>query len=140
MKRTCGFCLLALAFGFFCLGGVLEKDASAADQNPCAEDIAKFCTNSAPGPAGMAALMECFETHEKELSAPCRDFEAKMGGARMERSEAINDKRLFRERCLGDMTKFCSDSTPTQGAMLNCLNDHEGELSDPCRQSLRELR
>jgi hypothetical protein len=140
MKQTRGFYLMTLAACLLCLGGVLGMDASAANQNPCSEDVARFCGNIPPGPAGMIALMDCLEEHEKELSDACRDFEAGMGGRRMERSEAIREKRQFRQSCIGDMAKFCNDVSPMQGGMMKCLSEHENELSAPCSQSIKAMR
>jgi hypothetical protein len=139
MKKIKGFYLMTLAAGLLCFGWPLGIDASAADQNPCSGDMARFCANTPPGAAGWVALMECLEKHEKELSDACRDFEAKMGGPRMERSEAVREKRQFRQSCLGDMAKFCNDAGPTQGAMMKCLNEHENELSIPCSQSIKAM-
>jgi len=59
-------------------------DASAANLNPCSEDVAEFCGEIAPGPAGMVALMDCLEAHEKELSDACRDLDAGMDKPRLE--------------------------------------------------------
>lgn len=140
MKQLRFFCLLTLAVGLFGLGWALEMEAAAANQNPCSEDVAQFCPNIVPGPAGMITLMDCLEKHEKELSAACRDFEAGMGGTRMERSEAMREKREFRERCIGDMARFCQNANPMHGGMMNCLDGHAAELSEPCRQSIKAMK
>ena len=133
------FYLMTLAAGIICFGWLFVIDVSAADQNPCSKDIARFCSNIPPGPAGMIALMECLEKHEKELSDACRDFEAGMGGPRMEKSEAIREKREFRQKCMGDMVKYCKDTSPTQGRMIKCLKEHESELTAPCSQSMKAM-
>ena len=140
MKQTRLFCMLTLAAGLLGFGWVFGIDASAANQNPCSEDVARFCGNIAPGPAGMITLMDCLEEHEKELSGACRDFEAGMGGRRMERSEAVKEKRQFRQSCIGDMARLCSNASPTQGGMMKCLSEHENELSAPCSQSIKAMR
>ena len=142
MKEIKSLCLMGLIAGLLWLGGSLGTEASAAGPNPCSGDIDKFCSGSVirPGPAGMAALMECLEEHEKELSEDCRDFEAGMGGARMERSEAMRAKRQFRQTCMDEMARLCKDASPTQGGMMQCLTEHEGALSTPCSQSLKALR
>lgn len=140
MKQTRRFCLMTLVAVLLCCGWEFGIDASAANQNPCSEDVARFCANIPPGPAGMIALMDCLEEHEKELSDACRDLEARMGGPRMERSEAVRGKRQFRQSCIGDMAGLCNDASPTQGGMMKCLNEHENELSAPCSQSIKAMR
>lgn len=139
MEQIKGFYLMTLAVGLLCFGWSFGIDASAANKNPCSEDVAKFCANIPPGPTGMIALMDCLEEHEKELSDTCREFEAGMGGPRMERSEAVREKRQFRQSCIGDMARFCDNASPTQGGMMKCLNEHENELSTPCSQSIKSM-
>lgn len=139
MKKIEGFYLTALIACFLCIGGLIAIDASAADKNPCSGDIARFCPGILPGPAGMAALMECLEKHEKELSDACRDFEEGMGGPRIEKIEAIREKQEFRQKCSGDMFRFCKDTSPTKGRMMKCLKAHESELSAPCSQSIKAM-
>jgi hypothetical protein len=140
MKQSSSFYVLILAVGLFILGGAFAGDACAANENPCSADVARFCGNIAPGPAGMITLMDCLEEHEKELSTQCRDFEATMGGPRTERRESVREKKEFRDRCIGDMAKFCQDASPTQGGMMKCLDEHENALSDPCRQSIKAMK
>lgn len=141
MKLTGSFYRMVLACSLLCFGWISGMDASAADQNPCSKDVAKFCGNiAAPGPAGMIAVMDCLEEHEKELSAACRDFEAGMGGSRVEKSEAVRAKRQFRQNCMSDMARFCQNAGPMQGGMMKCLSEHENELSAPCNQSIKTMR
>ena len=140
MKITRKFYMIILFFGYLCFGWPFGTDAFAAGPNPCSEDAARFCTNVSPGPAGMIALMECLEWHEKELSAACRDFEAGMGGPRTERSESLREKRQFRQSCMADMARYCESAGPMQGGMMKCLSEHENELSAPCSQSIKAMR
>jgi len=140
MKKMKGLCAVVLVAGLGCgWGWQSGTEAFAAAQNPCAEDMARLCADVPSGPEGMIARMECLEAHENELSDACRSFEATMGGRRMERSEELRQKREFRQNCVGDMTAFCQEAAPTSGGMIGCLNDHENELTAPCRQSLQAL-
>jgi len=139
MKQIKDFYLITLLAGFLCFGLLFVTGASAVDKNPCSGDIARFCPGILPGPAGMVALMECLEKHEKELSDACRDFEEGMGGPRIEKIEAIREKKEFRQKCSGDMFRFCKDTSPTKGRMMQCLKAHESELSAPCSQSIKAM-
>ncbi len=129
MKRIGGFFIAALVAGFLFPGLPTGTDASAAARNACSDDIATFCKNIEPG---WINLMDCLEKHESNLSAACREFEAKMGGARVEREERAREKRMFRQVCRADVDKYCKDAVPRQGGIVKCLNDHERELSEPC--------
>lgn len=140
MKKMGSGYQLILAAGLLCLGLTFGTAAAAAGPNPCSEDAARFCGNVESGPAGMIALMECLEWHEKELSAACRNFEAGMGGPRTERSESLREKRQFRQNCMADMARYCQNASPMQGGMMKCLGEHESELSAPCSQSIKAMR
>jgi hypothetical protein len=94
MKQINRFCPAILVAGLLCLGLMFGTNASAADKNPCSEDIAKFCKDVKPD---IRSIMDCLEEHENKLSDACKDFEATMGGSRVEsREKQGNTKRSFR--------------------------------------------
>jgi hypothetical protein len=133
MKKTT---IMILAAGLLFTGLILGTAAFAADKNACSEDIAKFCQNIEPG---MIALMDCLERHENELTAACKAYEATLEKGKAERREMVKEKIRFRQACLNDMTKFCSDANPTQGGLIKCLNDHEKEISAACSESIKMM-
>ena len=118
------------------LGLIFGAYASAADKDACSEDIAKFCQNIEPG---MIALMDCLEKHENELTSGCKAYEAKMEKGKAERREIVQERMRFRQACMNDMSKFCSDANPMQGGMIKCLNDHGKEISASCSASIKML-
>ena len=125
-----------LAAGLLCVGLMFGPVASAADKNACSDDIVKFCQNIKPG---AVALMECLETHESELSGACKEYEATLGGKRVEKREQVREMAQFRQVCRSDMGKFCNEASPTQGGMLTCLKDHEKDISVPCSESMKRI-
>ncbi|MHB8772338.1 MAG: cysteine rich repeat-containing protein [Syntrophales bacterium] len=125
-----------MASGLLCAGLIVAADASAADKTACSEDVARFCQNIKPG---MFALMDCLEKNEGKLTSACKEYEATLLGTRVERSEKVREKRMFRQDCRNDMAKFCNDANPLRGGMLQCLNDHKKELSSSCSQRLNEI-
>jgi hypothetical protein len=136
MKSNLKLYLTVIAVGFLCFGPTFGVIVFAADQNPCSEDIVKFCKNIEPG---MTALMNCLEKHENELSNGCQAFEAKMLGVRVEKAEQVRERAKFRQACMSDMAKFCNDADPIKGGMLTCLKEHENDLSTACNESMRAL-
>ena len=42
--------------------------------------------------------------------------------------------------CAEEIAKFCKDVRPGGGLILNCLNEHEKELSVSCREKLEESK
>ncbi len=136
MKQMKRVTLAIMAAGLLCAGLIPGTDASAADRNACSADIAKFCQGIKPG---ALPLMECLEKHENELSSACKEFEATMGGRGAERGEKTREKINFRQACLSDMNKFCSNANPTQGGMLKCLNDNKKKVSAACNKSIKAM-
>ena len=136
MKQTKTVSLAFMAVALLCLGLISGAHASAADRNSCSEDIAKFCQGIEPG---MVALMDCLEKHEKELTAACKAHEMTMERGKAERREMVRERMKFRQACMNDMAKFCTDANPTQGGMLKCLTDHEKEISASCSASIKMM-
>jgi hypothetical protein len=136
MKRHNGLCqpMLAVALFIIIIGMMFGPAAFAADQNPCAEDIAKFCKNIKPG---QAALMECLEEHEAQLSDACKAYETKMEGPRAESKEAVSQQARIRQACKNDVARFCSDVTSGSGGISACLKKHGIELSSPCADAMK---
>jgi hypothetical protein len=112
-------------------------DAFAADQNPCSEDIAKFCKDVKPG---WGATMDCLERHESQLSDACKDYEAKMEKPRMESREVAGQQMRVRQACRDDVAKFCNDVTSGSVGIATCLKEHANELSMPCRDAMKAAR
>jgi hypothetical protein len=137
MKKIYRLCLASLLAGLFFLGPVFPVCVSAAEKNPCAEDIAKFCKSIEPG---TNAMMDCLEAHEGELSDACKDYEAKMGGGRVEMKEAVREEKRFNQTCKDDIAKFCKGVNPGQGGLARCMQEHVNELSAPCRESVKAIK
>ncbi len=119
----------------FCLYLLCAAHVFAADENPCAEYIAKFCNDVEPGGT---ATMECLEKHEGELSLACKAYEAKIGGKKVEMREEVREKMLARRACKADVAKFCGDVAPKVGGIEECLNSHMDELSRQCSERLKQ--
>jgi hypothetical protein len=137
MKQINRFYLATLVAGLFFLGLMFGSNASAADKNPCSEDIAKFCKDAK---SDRRSIMECLEEHENELSDACKDYEATMGGSRVESREKTRHYKAFLQACKGDVSKFCKDVNPANGGIEKCLNEHQNELSTPCSESMKTVK
>jgi hypothetical protein len=107
----------------------------AADQNPCAEDMAKFCKDVKPG----TPLLQCLEEHENQLSEPCKAYEAQMERPRGESREVVRQQMRIRQACLGDIEKFCNEPKPG-GSITACLGGHMSDLSGPCGDALKAAK
>lgn len=90
--------------------------------HPCKADVEKFCKDV---PSGGGKINACMNEHENELSQSCKD-------KRVERKAKM---AAAKKACEPDIQKFCKDVKPGQGAVQQCLQGHETELSQACRDA-----
>jgi hypothetical protein len=57
-----------------------------------------------------------------------------MGGKRVELREQIRERVKFRNACRNDVIKLCADAKPGKDSVMQCLTEHEKELSVPCAE------
>ncbi len=137
MKQIHAFCLAILVAGLFLPGLPYGGSADAAEKNPCADEIAKFCSNTKPG---TRAMIDCLEMHESELSDACKAYEEKIGGPRAEMREEVRQEKMLRQSCPAEIDKFCKNAGYGPEGLAACLNQHLGELSAPCEKSIKAYK
>ena len=89
----------------------------------CKADIAALCPNLKPGPGEHRAVAECLASQQDKLSAPCKAYLDEMK-ARMEAAK---------EACQPDVDKFCAGVPVGGGRIMQCLKQHQSELSEACK-------
>ncbi len=137
MKQIHPYYLAILVAGLFLLGLPHGGSVNAAEKNPCADDIAKFCSSVKPG---TRAMIDCLEVHESELSDACKAYEEKMGGPRAEMREEVRQEKMLRQACPTEIDKFCRNAGFGPGGLAACLNEHMSELSAPCGNSVKAVK
>lgn len=103
-----------------------KKEFEAA----CKEDTDKLCKGAEPG----RGLKKCLREHKDELSETCRGF------IKEKRKERRELKEALQEACGKDKDQLCKDVEPGGGGIKRCLKEHEGELSDSCKQFMKAKR
>ncbi len=103
----------------------LSMRASSAEE-PCAEDITRFCKDSSPDEGNVAL---CLKQHENELSSLCRD----MLQAAQKRIDEV------KRACAMDIEKLCKGIEPGRGRIAECLNRHASELTPACAEQMKWL-
>jgi hypothetical protein len=136
MKRNEKIYPVVVASVLFIVALMAGTSVSAAEPNPCTEDIAKYCKDVKPG---QMALLECLEKHEAQLSDACKAYEAKMERPRVESREVVMQQKKVRQACREDVVKFCSGSPSVKGGISACLKEHGNELSGPCKEALKAV-
>lgn len=114
------------------LAGIICLTVTAgvsAEQNakPCAGDAAKLCPDV---PQGEGRVAHCLKQHANELSPACKE-------KLVEIKEKVQD---FKQACEADANKHCKDTKPGGGRILQCLKQHEGELSPACKEQMEQPR
>lgn len=104
-----------------------DQGGEQREHRACAEDIKKFCSNVQPGEG---RIIECLNKNENELSSGCK-------------AEVENRKQRFeadKKACEGDVKQFCNDVQPGGGRIINCLKQHENELSPSCKNAFAQKK
>lgn len=94
---------------------------------PCADDVARLCKDVQPGQGRVA---KCLKEHKDELSPACKEHIA------MARKKVKGAK----DACKEDAQKLCKDTQPGGGRIVQCLKQHESELSHACREKMESPR
>lgn len=90
--------------------------------HPCQADVDTFCKDVE---RGSGKLNVCMKEHENDLSQSCKD----------KRAEKKAKIEAAKKACEPDVAKFCKDVKSGEGAVKQCLQSHETELSQVCRDT-----
>ena len=100
----------------------VTEPASTPSVHPCKADVEKFCKDVKRGGGKLNA---CMKEHESELSQACTD----------KRAEKKAKMAAAKKACEPDVAKFCKDVKPGDGAVKQCLQSHESELAQECKDT-----
>lgn len=107
--------------------GKLSKRFSALEK-ACSNDITQFCSNINPGQGRIAA---CLNSVQDQLSMGCKDA---WTSAKADVSKQIDKLDVaFRKNCGNDVQKYCSETPQGKGRILSCLDSHDADLSNTCK-------
>ncbi len=91
----------------------------------CRADAQKFCAQAT---GGSSKIMDCLIDHQKEISDGCYDF----------LKARLNQQRGGMDACKADASQFCKGVEPGGGRIVNCLIDHQKDISDGCYDLLKK--
>lgn len=97
----------------------------------CKPDAEKFCKDVKPGGGRVVA---CLKQHKSELSAECK---AAGGKVHEERAERREQGREAMAACKPDAQKLCAGVKPGGGRIIECLKQHQADLSASCAGELK---
>jgi hypothetical protein len=127
--------------------GITNSGSSNPDiQSGCKADLQKFCAQSNGNKS-----MDCLLDHQQEVTDACYDAMKKQLSSNPgpdDQNDAGPDNRpppgpdnrpaapKGAQACKQDVKKFCSNVQPGGGRIVNCLLDHQDDISDGCYDTL----
>ncbi len=98
----------------------------------CEADIKQYCSQVTPGEG---RLLHCAAAHEDKLSGQCSYALYRAASLLEQLSAAIV---YVATECKADIEKFCSDVQAGEGRILSCLDANQAEVSDGCKQAVKD--
>lgn len=114
------------------LGGLsVPRDQRARQiaEVKCDAEVQQYCPDSLSGEDRRRCVMQRF----KRFAPPCQQIMQQ----RLVRWKEADGYKLS---CAVDVKRFCRTVPPGDGRILQCLQEHEQDLSDGCYQSLPKGR
>jgi hypothetical protein len=105
------------------LSTALLVSAGATAADPCKDDVQKLCQGVQPGGG---RIIRCLDEHAEQVSAPCKD--------NMQERRFEDDS--VRNSCGTDFQTLCPGIKAGGGRIMECLHDHEAQLSPACKEAI----
>lgn len=114
------------------LGGLsVPRDRRAKEiaEVKCEAEVQQYCPDSLEG----EDRRRCVVQRLKRLDAPCQQIV-------QQRLVRWREAEGYKHACIEDMKRVCPTVQPGDGRILQCLQEHEQDLSEGCYQSLPKGR
>jgi hypothetical protein len=133
MKRTI-ICLMVLIMMIIFTGTVFaQKGLVETVAEGCKKEIETYCSKVT---FGEGRILACLYAHNDKLSGRC-EYALYDAAAQLER--AIAALTYVANECKDDLKAHCSSVKPGEGRLLNCLEKHEKDVSDRCKQAFKDV-
>jgi hypothetical protein len=119
--------LQAVLSVLFVMSFMIVASVYAAEENPCKQDMDKFCKNIEPGDG---RILRCLTLSEDKLTPACK-------------KQLVNIKKSVDEvqkACADDYAIFCSSLLPGQGRIAECLEKNQQIITPKCKAVLKEVK
>jgi len=133
MKRTL---IVLMALGIMSLlltNAVTGENLVQTVTEGCKVELEKYCKNVTPGEGRVLA---CLYAYGDKLSPKC-EYALYDAAAQLER--AVAALSYVANECDEDLDKYCSAVAPGEGRLLNCLNKKSKQLTNRCKQALKDV-
>ncbi len=124
----------SLVLGALLFAGQARAADTLADsvKKACHKELTTFCKGV---PAGEGRILACLYAFQDKVSDKCVYA---VYDAAQQLEQAVAALKYAATECKGDLQKFCADVKPGQGRGLACLNKHDKDVSQPCKDALKQ--
>lgn len=98
----------------------------------CADDLEQYCSQVTPGDG---RLLYCVAAHGDKISGQCQYALYEAAVVLADAADAIV---YIAESCDTEIDVLCGDVIVGEGRLLACLEEHEAELGESCRNAVTE--
>ena len=111
-----------------------RADESLADsiKKACHKELTTFCKGV---PQGQGRILACLYAFEDKVSDKCVYA---VYNAAVELEQAVAALKFAATQCQGDLQKFCADVKLGEGRGLACLNKHDKDVTQTCKDALKQ--
>jgi hypothetical protein len=120
--------ILALLVGSAFAEGPVETVAKG-----CQKEIEGFCKDVTPG---QGRILACLYAHNDKLSGQC---EYALFDAAVQLERAVAALTYVANECSADIMKNCATVQAGEGRILSCLEEHQKDVSDRCKQAVKDV-
>ena len=112
----------------------VDGSEGASDQSipACQSDSQKYCVRS----SNNSQAFECLLDHQKDVTNECYDALKK----KITSSQNNQGSGPVGQSCKQDTQQFCKGIQPGEGRIINCLLDHQKDISDACYSALAKQK
>ncbi len=98
----------------------------------CSKELSTFCKGV---PEGQGRILACLYAFEDKVSDKCVYA---VYDAANQLEQAATAVKYAATQCEADLKKFCSDVKPGEGRGLACLQKHDKDVSQQCKDALEQ--
>lgn len=131
--KTTALLISIIAVLFFAPAAMAQESLLDYMKNSCQDDLDKYCKAVTPG-EGRLAL--CLAAHEDHISERCQ-YALYQGSVALE--QAIAAISYVARSCSGDAAKFCPETQPGDGRLLECLESKSDKVSSGCKKAVEDV-
>ena len=110
-----------------------QQDLLETVADGCKMEIEKYCGQVTPG---QGRVLACLFAHGDKLSAKC---EYALYDAAVQLERAVAALSYVANECDADLEKYCVSIAPGEGRLLECIEKHDKQVSERCKQAIKDV-